>query len=55
MASVNTTVSVQAFNGLEHGMVGACAHTTEWEGFIERLARLFEAKTSLPVEDTCAS
>ena len=49
-----TTVTFQAFNGLEHGMIGTwffvhiifCTHTLEEEGLIvpgtERHARLFE-------------
>ena len=51
MASVHTTVTVQDFNGLEHGMVGArffCAYTQEGEGLVERHAGLFEAKTYSP-------
>ena len=31
-----------------------CAHTQEWEGLIEKHARLFEANTNLPGEDTYA-
>ena len=58
MASVHTTVSIQAFNGLEHGIEGAClffVHAREGEGLIERLAYLFEAKTYSPGEDTYSS
>ena len=48
MASVHITVSVQTFNGLEHGMVGEyffCAHSPEGEGLVETLERLFEEET----------
>ena len=50
VASVYTTVTFQAFNGLEHGMVGACCkHTQEGEGLIvpgaETHERLFEVRT----------
>ena len=57
MASVHTTVSIQAFSGLEHRMVGTrllCAHTQEEEWLVEKHERLFEAKTYSPVEDTYA-
>ena len=58
MASVHTTVSIHAFNGLEHGIAGACflfVRAREGEGLIERLAYLFEAKTYSPGEDTYGS
>ena len=58
MASVHTTVTVQAFNGLKHGIgrrMIFCAHTQEWEELVERLALLFEAKTYSPGVDTYAS
>ena len=54
VASVHTTVTFQAFNGLEHGMVGAWFFvriSIEGEGLvvpgIERHAHLFELKTNM--------
>ena len=59
VTSVHTTVSVQAFNGLEHGMVGAFLWAFPRgvgliDRLVDRLAHLFEAKTYSP-EDTYAS
>ena len=55
MASIHTTVTIQAFNGLEYGWKAhdfLCAHTQEGEGLLERHTRLFEVKTYLPGEET---
>ena len=51
MVSVHTMVTVQDFNGLEHGdyrRMSFCVHTQEGEGLVERHVHLFEVKTCSP-------
>ena len=50
MVSVHAMVTAQAFNGLEHGMVGAQFFVRILK-IVERRERLFGANVYLPVED----